>query len=57
MTNTEIITKLTSYAMKQKLQSCHIQHIWLFGSRAKGIYTDLSDIDILYDMDYTQKQS
>jgi predicted nucleotidyltransferase len=52
-----IISTLTLPENKQKLQRFSIKHLWLFGSRAKGEFTENSDIDLLYEIDSSIDQS
>lgn len=49
-TQTNIIPVLTSYFSKQP-----VNKVWLFGSFARGEETEDSDVDMLVQLDYSQK--
>ena len=49
MNRTEIIAKLTANAAALKARG--VRHISLFGSRARGTNSDVSDIDLAVELD------
>ena len=51
MTNEIIIKKLQNKNLIKKLKDNRIKHLWLFGSFAKWIADEDSDIDLLYEYD------
>ncbi len=50
MSQSTILKKLTSKTMQEHLKKCNIEHLWIFGSRAKESYKEDSDIDLLYQL-------
>jgi len=49
----EIVKKLQDTEIKNHLREYGINHISLFGSYLQNRQTDESDVDLLYQMDYT----
>lgn len=54
MTWDDIIKTISSPEIKKQLQEYGIKHLRLFGSYARGEETEESDIDFLYDADYSK---
>ena len=57
MSLNNIITQLQDPSFKSLLQEKSIQHLWIFGSRAKQTPAQDSDVDLLYQLDSTASQS
>ena len=57
MTKEEIISKLSNKNVIAEIQKYNIKHIWLSGSFARWENNNESDIDIIYEADYTNFDS
>ncbi len=55
MDKTEIITRLR--AQQDTLQKAGVEHLAIFGSRARGDHRPDSDLDVLLDVDWDRKFS
>lgn len=55
MDKTEIITRLR--AQQDALQKAGVEHLAIFGSRARGDHRPDSDLDVLLDVDWDRKFS
>jgi predicted nucleotidyltransferase len=53
MSQNTIITSLQQPQIKIQLNKYGIVHLWVFGSQSKGTATDDSDVDLLYEYDYS----
>ncbi len=47
-----IMQQLQNKQVQATLKSNGIVHLWLFGSHAKGINNEDSDVDLLYEHNY-----